>query len=62
MARFVDARLTVIVLMNLDDVDLDSIVNGVAALYLPQTRAAGGPTIRAFCPRWAKLFQTLEVA
>ena len=34
-ARFVDQRLTVIVLMNLDDVDLGSIVAGVARLYLP---------------------------
>lgn len=34
-ARFVDDRLTIIVLMNLDDVDVDSIVHGVAALYLP---------------------------
>ncbi len=34
-ARFVDDRLTIIVLMNLDDVDLGSIVRGVAALYLP---------------------------
>jgi len=33
-ARFVEDRLTVIVLMNLDDVDIDSILNGVAALYL----------------------------
>ena len=34
-ARFVDDRLTIIVLMNLDDVDVDSIVYGIAALYLP---------------------------
>jgi CubicO group peptidase (beta-lactamase class C family) len=34
-ARFVDQGLTIIVLMNLDDVDLDSIVRGVAQLYLP---------------------------
>ena len=34
-ARFVDDRLSIIVLMNLDDVDPDSIVYGVAALYLP---------------------------
>jgi D-alanyl-D-alanine carboxypeptidase len=34
-ARFVDDRLTIIVLMNLDDVDVDSIVDGIAALYLP---------------------------
>jgi CubicO group peptidase (beta-lactamase class C family) len=35
LVRFVDDRLTIIVLMNLDDVDIDSIVDGVAALYLP---------------------------
>jgi hypothetical protein len=34
-ARFVDDRLTIIVLMNLDYVDVDSIVYGIAALYLP---------------------------
>ena len=34
-ARFVDDGLTVIVLMNLDDVDLESIVRGVARVYLP---------------------------
>ena len=34
-ARFVDDRITIIVLMNLDDVDLDTIVRGVAAFYLP---------------------------
>ena len=33
-ARFVDRGLTVIVLMNLDDVDLDAIVRGVAKVYL----------------------------
>jgi hypothetical protein len=35
-ARFVDDRLTIVVLMNLDDVDLDSIVRGVAAFYLSE--------------------------
>jgi D-alanyl-D-alanine carboxypeptidase len=35
-ARFVDARVTIIVLMNLDDVDLESIVGGIAALHLPE--------------------------
>jgi len=35
LARFVDDGLTVIVLMNLDDVDVDTIVHGVARLYLP---------------------------
>ena len=34
-ARFVDDRLTIIVLINLDDVDVDSIVYGIATLYLP---------------------------
>jgi D-alanyl-D-alanine carboxypeptidase len=34
-ARFVDDRLTVIVLVNLGDADPESIANGVAALYLP---------------------------
>jgi hypothetical protein len=34
-ARLVDDQLTIIVFMNLDDVDLDSIVHDIAALYLP---------------------------
>jgi len=34
-ARLVDDQLTIIILMNLDDVDVDSIVHGIAALYLP---------------------------
>jgi hypothetical protein len=34
-ARLVDDQLTIIVLMNLDDVDVNSIVHGIAALYLP---------------------------
>ena len=34
-ARFVDDRLTIIFLMNLDDVDRLSILYGLAALYLP---------------------------
>jgi CubicO group peptidase (beta-lactamase class C family) len=38
-ARFVDSGLTVIVLMNLDDADIESIVRGVATLYLPAARA-----------------------
>jgi CubicO group peptidase (beta-lactamase class C family) len=40
-ARFVDERVTLIVLMNAEDVDRDSIVRGIAELYLPvpvQTR------------------------
>ena len=44
-ARFVDHGLTIIVLMNLDDVDVDTIVNGIAALYLPSAQTsepAGG--------------------
>jgi hypothetical protein len=35
IARFVDQGLTIIVLMNLDDVDIDAVVNGIAAMYLP---------------------------
>ena len=35
-ARFVDDRLTVVVLMNLDDADVESLANGVAAFYLPR--------------------------
>ena len=35
IARFVDDGLTIIVLMNLDDVDIDAIVRGLAAIYLP---------------------------
>ena len=34
-ARFVDDRLTVVVLMNLDDADVKSIVRDVATFYLP---------------------------
>jgi D-alanyl-D-alanine carboxypeptidase len=34
-ARFVEDRLTVIALMNLDDVDREAIVSGVAKFYLP---------------------------
>ena len=34
-ARFVDDRLTIIFLMNLDDVDRFPILHGLAALYLP---------------------------
>jgi hypothetical protein len=36
-ARLVDDRLTIIVLMNLDDVDVESIVYGIAVLYLRNT-------------------------
>jgi hypothetical protein len=35
MERFVDDRLTIVVLMNLDEVDIDSIVHGAVALHLP---------------------------
>jgi D-alanyl-D-alanine carboxypeptidase len=35
IARFVDEGLTIIVLMNLDDVDIDTIVRGLANIYLP---------------------------
>ncbi|MGH9796168.1 MAG: serine hydrolase domain-containing protein [Candidatus Acidiferrales bacterium] len=40
-ARFLDDRLTIIVLMNLNDVDPESIVHGVAALYLPAPKPTG---------------------
>ena len=40
-ARFPDDRLTIIVLMNLDDADVDSVVTGIAALYLPVAEARG---------------------
>ena len=43
-ARFVDSGLTIIVLMNLDDVDIDSIVHGLAELYLPV--GSGSPVVR----------------
>ena len=36
-ARFVDDRLTIILLMNLHDVDWQTIVRGVAALHVPAT-------------------------
>lgn len=32
--KYLDDRLTIIVLMNLDDVDIDAIIGGLAALYL----------------------------
>src|SRR6185295_2547821 len=34
-ARYPDDRLTVIVLMNLADVDMDSVFTGLAEIYLP---------------------------
>jgi hypothetical protein len=36
VARFVDAGLTIVLTMNLDDVDIQPIVNGVATVYLPK--------------------------
>lgn len=38
-ARFVDDRLSIVVLINLDDVDVDAIVDAVARAYLPKTQA-----------------------
>ncbi|HET6891503.1 MAG TPA: serine hydrolase, partial [Pyrinomonadaceae bacterium] len=37
-ARFLDDRLTFIILMNLDDVDRYSIQDGLAAIYLPASQ------------------------
>ena len=37
--RFLDDRLSIIVLINLDDVDVDSIVEGIANFYLPKAAA-----------------------
>jgi hypothetical protein len=36
--RFLDHGLSVVVLTNADDVDLPSIANGIAALYLPTSK------------------------
>ena len=36
LSRFLDQELTIILLMNLDDVDIEPIVAGVAAQYLPR--------------------------
>jgi CubicO group peptidase (beta-lactamase class C family) len=41
-ARFVDDGLSVIVLMNLDDASVREIVEGVAALYLPEKAQTAG--------------------
>ena len=38
LSRFVDLDLTIIMLMNLDDVDIEPIVAGVARRYLPESR------------------------
>jgi len=46
IARFLDEGLTVIVLMNLDDVDIEPIVNGLAGVYLP-ARVLASPRHRA---------------
>ena len=35
IARLVDAGVTFIVLMNLDAVDIDSVIGGLAAIHLP---------------------------
>lgn len=48
-ARFPDDRVTVIVLMNLDDVDIDTIVNGIAAFYV--TPAGSRTRRRSRAPR-----------
>ncbi len=50
IARLVDAGLTVIVLMNLDDGDIDTIVRGVAALYLPAAASAAAARSTADVP------------
>ena len=39
--RFVDDRLTIVVLTNAEDVDRDEIVHGIAALYLPVLTPVG---------------------
>src|SRR5690606_1939148 len=44
-AQFVDDGLTVIILMNLDDVDPVAIVNGLAKLYLPPTATRPGQDV-----------------
>jgi hypothetical protein len=41
LARFVDDGLTIIVMMNLDDVDINVIVSGLATLYLPAALPSG---------------------
>ena len=41
-ARFVDDRVSVIVLMNMDDADVRGVARGVAALYLQDAPAATG--------------------
>jgi D-alanyl-D-alanine carboxypeptidase len=46
-ARFVDASLTIAVLVNLDDADVESIALGIAALYLPAAVPAAAHWLRA---------------
>jgi CubicO group peptidase (beta-lactamase class C family) len=41
IARFVDDGLTIIVLMNLDDVDIDALLEVLAGIYLPARAPAG---------------------
>jgi CubicO group peptidase (beta-lactamase class C family) len=41
--KYPDDRLTIIVLMNLDDVDIESILGGIASRYLPTGAAIGQP-------------------
>lgn len=41
IARCVDDGLTIIVLMNLDDVDINAIVRGIATIYLPSRTESG---------------------
>lgn len=36
-ARFVDERLSIVILINLDDVDIDTILYGIASHYVPAT-------------------------
>ena len=49
-ARFVDDRLTIIFLANLDDVDRDSILYGLAALYLTTPTKSGTARGAAMIP------------
>ncbi len=42
--KYPDDRLTIIVLMNLDDVDIESILGGIASRYLPAGVAIGQPS------------------
>ena len=40
-ARFVDDRLSIVILINLDDVDIDSFLYGVARFYVPVSASSG---------------------